>query len=93
MITPDEIRAVVEQPSKLGPGRDADEYQMEKYQRVAIEAVAAFCEAWNQANLDIDDEDGDRDFVCPTPDGICSLGTEYNCRACWREWLEAQCSP
>ena len=25
MITPDEIRAVVEQPSKLGPGRDADD--------------------------------------------------------------------
>ena len=87
MITPDDIRAVVERPSKLGPGRDADEYQMERYRNVAIEAVAAFCEKWNQENLDIDEEDGDRDFVCPTPSGICPVNAEYNCRACWREAL------
>ena len=34
-MTSDDIRAVVERPSKLGPGRDADEYQMERYRNVA----------------------------------------------------------
>ena len=88
MITPDEIRAVVERPSELPATATADDYLMEKYNRVAIEAVAAFCEKWNQENLDIDEEDGDRDFVCPTPSGICPVNAEYNCRACWREVLK-----
>lgn len=80
MITKDEIRLIVEQPSKLGPGHDADEYEMEKYQRVAIEQAAAIY--------------GTGKFECPGFMGGIGCprkaGGFSDCRRCWREWLEAQ---
>ena len=79
MITPDEIKCIVGQPSKLGPGRDAGEYQMERYQRVAREAVAVFCEKWNREV----DQGYELGLVCPKPPCL----EHYNCRACWREAL------
>ena len=76
MITPDEIRAVVDQLSELPATASADDYLMEKFQRVAIEAVAAFA-----ANK------GD----CPTDDlDICRAHGGSSCRACWREALKRE---
>lgn len=79
MLTTDEIRLIVEQPSKLGPGRDADEYLMEKFQRVAIEQAAAIMAGMNEP--------------CPPMKKSCTGGDasgSVDCRRCWREWLEAQ---
>ena len=45
MITPDEIRAVIEQPSELPATATVDDYLMEKFQRVAIEGFLEGLEA------------------------------------------------
>ena len=78
MITPSEIRLVVSQPSKLGPGRDADEYLMERYRRVAIEQEAAIMAGMNEP--------------CPPTNKPCTRDTSgiVDCRACWREALERE---
>ena len=77
ILSPDEIKRVVEQPSKLPQPASADDYEMEKYQRVAIEAVAAYMTS-----------KGD----CATDDiDICRAhGAGSSCRRCWREYLEAR---
>jgi len=72
MITPDEIRVVVEQPSELPATATADDYLMEKFERVAIEAVAAYMEG---------------DYACPAVSPEFCLSHDDDCRACWREAL------
>lgn len=100
MITKDEIRLIVEQPSQLGPGHDADEYQMEKYKRVAIEAVVeemtsmAICPEGLEPDGDAEER---RQSGAPkhcyyrwdTSDPY-DKHYEFDCRRCWREWLEGQ---
>jgi hypothetical protein len=39
ILSPSEIRLAVEQPSELPASATADEYLMEKFERVAIEAL------------------------------------------------------
>ena len=82
ILSPDEIKCIVSQPSKLPPSASADDYELEKYQRVAIEAVAAFAECHN-SHMDTDD-----DILCPR-DASC-LAHGDDCRACWQDYLEAQ---
>jgi len=77
ILSDSEIRAACERPSKLPATASADDYEMEKYQRVAIEAVAAYMTS-----------KGD----CATDDiDICRAhGAGSSCRRCWREYLEAR---
>jgi hypothetical protein len=78
VITPGEIRAVIEQPSELPATATADDYLMEKFQRVAVEAVATYMA-------------GD-EHPCPDFHGLCPRTDdgEANCRACWREALKRE---
>lgn len=79
ILSDSEIRAVCEQPSQLPASASADEYQMEKYQRVAIESAAAMMAYQNVHIL------GPGKRICPQLP-YCPM----DCRRCWREWLEAQ---
>ena len=76
MITPDEIRAVVERPSELPPSSSADDYLMEKFKRVAIEGAAAMMAYQNVYIL------GPGKRICPQRP-YCPM----DCRACWCEAL------
>ena len=71
MITPDEIRAVVERPSELPATATADDYLMEKFQRVAVEAI-----------INMAMQRGVCPFPCPA-----WYPSANDCRACWRKAL------
>ena len=79
MITPDEIRRIVERPSALPASASADEYLMEKFKRVAIEAAAATMTNMTE--------------TCPPTREPCTRDNDSNmdcCHRCWREWLERE---
>ena len=76
ILSPDDIKRIVSQPSELKPSASDDDYLMEKYQRVAIEAVVT--EAVKRG-------------ACPQGSfaGYDCIRNR-DCHACWREYLESQ---
>ena len=82
ILSPDDIKRIVSQPSKLPSSASADDYELEKYRRVTIEAVAVFAEHHN-SHMNTDD-----DILCPH-DASC-LAHDDDCRRCWREALERE---
>jgi hypothetical protein len=78
LLSPADIKRIVGEPSKLGSGRSADEYEMERYQRVAIRAVA-------NAVPHVTGR-------CPEATSWCAP-FDYDCTRCWLAYLEgeAQC--
>jgi len=72
-----DIKRVVSQPSILPPAASADDYQMERYRRVAIEQAATIMAGIDQ----------------PCPPGYPCRRDKHgvaDCRRCWREYLEAR---
>jgi len=81
MITPTEIRLAIERPSELPASASADDYLMERYQRVAVEAIAVFAKDYN---LHVMKNWMPSPSLCPaTP----CYRDDFDCRACWREAL------
>ena len=80
ILSTDEIKAIVSHPSKLPPSSSGDDYEMERYQRVAIEQAAVLMADMNQP--------------CPPLGPSCNRDTNgrADCRACWREYLEGECA-
>ena len=77
ILSDSEIRAVCERPSILPPSASADDYQMERYRRVAIEQAATIMAGIDQ----------------PCPPGYPCRRDKHgvaDCRRCWREYLEAR---
>jgi hypothetical protein len=75
LLSADDIKRIVSEPTKLPPSSSADAYQMERYQRVAIEQAA-------QA-ADILD-------ACCASRVACVNASTITCRACWRAYLERE---
>jgi hypothetical protein len=78
LLSADDIKRIVSEPTKLPPSSSADDYQMERYQRVVIEQAAVIL---------ADDERG-----CPPKTFGCSRDTRgiVDCRSCWRAYLERE---
>ena len=76
ILSPDDIKRIVSQPSELKPSASDDDYLMEKFQRVAIEAVVA---------------EMVRRGVCPQESfaGYDCIRSR-DCRACWLACLEGE---
>lgn len=74
LLSADDIKRIVSEPTKLPPSSSADDYLMERYQKVAMEA-AANAMACSGA--------------CPLDDRECE-DSGFDCPACWRAYLERE---
>ena len=77
ILSNDDIERTASQPSSLPPSASADDYQMERYRRVAIEQAATIMAGIDQ----------------PCPPGYPCRRDKHgvaDCRACCREYLEVE---
>lgn len=74
LLSPDRIKAIVSEPSKLKPTASADDYLMERYQRVAREQALEMAECYD---------------LCPQ-EIIENCNDIEDCRECWLAHLERE---
>jgi hypothetical protein len=81
LLSVDDIKRIVSGPTKLPPSSSADDYQMERYQRVAREAVVT-------ALRGVLDPLGE----CPPIENrqASCAAIDENCPACWCAYLERE---